>query len=248
MRTPRRQPGATLIEILTYMALVSMVMLAIYGIFMAGRRYFEIARASVEVQQALNTVGARLTRDLMETDASTVQSYPNGRYTAVPVGIVFLSARKPATGAADDNVFQYDENFGVPIWQKYIGYYLDTDPSYPNNPRMQALYVAEIVPAGFPKTQAQQGTENNITSATIRSSGRNRRLLAHGILAPTNARPRGGFDCYAIVNGVTRHQVFQNPIRVDLEMINTSAGVARTGGESSNDNSIVSRLRIEGRS
>ena len=67
MRIPRRQPGATLIEILTYMGLVSMVMLAIYGIFVAGQRYFEVARASVEVQQALNTIGARLTRDLMET-------------------------------------------------------------------------------------------------------------------------------------------------------------------------------------
>jgi len=248
MRIPRRQPGATLIEILTYMGLVSMVMLAIYGIFVAGQRYFEVARASVEVQQALNTIGARLTRDLMETDANTVQSYPNSKYTAVPVGIVFLSARKPTTGAADDNTFQYDATYGGPVWQKYIGYYLDTDPSYPDNPRMRALYVAEVVPAGFPKTQAQKGTENSITSATIRTSGRNRRLLAHGILAPTNARPRGGFDCYAIINGGTRHQLFQNPIYVDLEMINTSAGVARTGGESSNDNSIVSRLRIEGRS
>lgn len=248
MRTTRRQAGATLIEILTYMGLASMVMLAIYLIFVAGWRYFEIARSSVEVQQAVNTIGTRLTRDLMETHANTVQSYPNSKYTSVPVGIVFLSARKPVTGGADDNAFQYDPNYGLPLWQKYVGYYLDTDPSNPNDTRSRALYVAEYIPTGFPKIKAEQGTVNGVTTATIRGSGRNRRLLAHGVLAPTNARPRGGFDCFAIVAGVTRHQVFQNPIQVNLELVNTTAGVARTGGQTSNENSIISRLIIEGRS
>lgn len=242
MRTRHNQAGATLIEVLTYMALASMVFLAIYGIFMAGRRYFEIARASIEVQQALNTVGFRLTRDLMETHAETVQSYPNTKYTSLPVGIVFLSARD------DQNVFQYEPTYGMPMWQKYIGYYLDTDPSYPDNPRMRALYVAEVKPSGFPKIRAEKGTVNNVTTATIRSSGQNRRLLAHGIMAPTNTRPRGGFDCYALINGIQNHQNFTNPIYVNLEMLNTAAGVARTGGADSNENSITSFLRIEGRS
>ena len=242
MRTRHKQAGATLIEVLTYMALASMVFLAIYGIFMAGRRYFEIARASIEVQQALNTVGSRLTRDLMETHAEAIQSYPNSKYPSLPVGIVFLSARD------DQNVFQYDPNYGVPIWQKYVGYYLDTDPNYPDNPRMRALYVAEVKPSGFPKIRPEQGTVNNVTTATIRSSGQNRRLLAHCIQAPTHLNSRGGFDCYAMIDGVKYGSSFINPIYVGLEMVNTAAGVARTGGADSNMNSITSFLKIEGRS
>ncbi|MGI5844092.1 MAG: PilW family protein [Candidatus Xenobium sp.] len=242
MRTRHKQAGATLIEVLTYMALASMVFLAIYGIFMAGRRYFEIARASIEVQQALNTVGSRLTRDLMETHAEAIQSYPNNKYPSLPVGIVFLSARD------DQNVFQYDPNYGVPIWQKYVGYYLDTDPNYPDNPRMRALYVAEVKPSGFPKIRPEQGTVNNVTTATIRNSGQNRRLLAHCIQAPPYLGSRGGFNCYAIIDGVKYGSSFINPIYVELEMVNTAAGVARTGGADSNMNSITSFLKIEGRS
>ena len=67
MRTKLRKPGATLIEILTYMALASVVFLAIYGIFAAGRRYFEIARASIEVQQAANTIAFERDPRLKET-------------------------------------------------------------------------------------------------------------------------------------------------------------------------------------
>ena len=248
MRTKLRKPGATLIEILTYMALASVVFLAIYGIFAAGRRYFEIARASIEVQQAANTIAFRLGRDLAETEPNSVQSFPNSSATSAPVGVVFLSARKVATGAADDNVFQVDPTYGIPKWQKYVGYYLDADPSYPDNPRMMALYMAEYVPSGFPKTRADKPLTNNVTTATIRTSGVNRRLVAHGVLAPTTTRPRGGFNCYAMVNGAQSQLVFQNPLRVDLELVNTSAGVARSGGETSNDNSITTQMRVEGRS
>lgn len=248
MNHSRRPSGTTLVELMTYMSLVTMVFLAIYGIFTAGRRYLEIARASIEVQQAANTIGYRLTRDLMETDAHTVQYYPNSAASTAPVGIVFLSARKPVTGAADDNVFQYDATYGIPNWQKYVGYYLDADPSYPDQPTMRALYVAEVVPSGFPKTAAQKGSVNGVTTATFRTSGRNRRLLAHGILAPTNARPQGGFDCYALLNGTKTRTESGNPIYVDLELVNTSAGVARRQVNGSNASSITSSLRVEARS
>lgn len=248
MNHRKRARGTTLVEIMIYMSLVTMVFLAIYGVFMAGRRYFEIARASIEVQQAANTIGYRLTRDLMETDASTVQFYPNANFTSAPVGVVFLSARKPVTGAADDNTFQYDNTYGVPNWQKYIGYYLDTDPSYPNDPQMRALYVAEFVPTGFPKLRAEPGSINSVTTATMRTNGRNKRIVAHGVMAPTNARPRGGFDVYSIMNGTKTYLASQNPIYIDLELLNTSAGVTRRAPGANNNNSITSSIRVEARS
>lgn len=243
-----RPRGTTLVELMIYMSLVTMVFLAIYGVFMAGRRYFEIARASIEVQQAANTIGYRLTRDLMETDAPTVQFYPNSTLTSAPAGVVFLSARKPVTGAADDNTFQYDNTYGVPNWQKYIGYYLDVDPTYPNDTQMRALYVAEIVPTGFPKLKAERGTLNSVTTATLRTNGRNKRIVAHGIMAPTNARPHGGFDVYAVMNGTRTYVASQNPIYVDLELLNTSAGVTRRVAGATNNNSITSSIRVEARS
>lgn len=243
-----RARGTTLVEIMIYMSLVTMVFLAIYGVFMAGRRYFEIARASIEVQQAANTIGYRLTRDLMETDAPTVQYYPNGTFATAPAGVVFLSARKPVTGAADDNTFQYDNTYGVPNWQKYVGYYLDVDPSYPNDTQMRALYVAEIVPTGFPKLKAEPGSVNSVTTVTMRSNGRNKRIVAHGILAPTNARPHGGFDVYAIMNGTKTYTASTNPIYIDLELLNTSAAVTRRAPGATNNNSITSSIRVEARS
>lgn len=246
MKQPRSR-GTTLVEIMIYMSLVTMVFMAIYGVFMAGRRYFEIARASIEVQQAANTIGYRLTRDLMETDAATVRFFPNSASSSAPAGVVFLSARKPVTGAPDDNTFVYDQTYGVPMWQKYLGYYLDTDPSYPNDTQMRALYLAEIVPSGFPKTRAEAPSVNGLTTASFKSSGRNKRIVAHGIMAPTNARPHGGFDVYAVVNGAKTYTASQNPIYIDLELLNTSAGVARAAGRT-NNNTITSSIRVEARS
>ncbi len=225
----KKTPGFSLIELTIYSSLVLLMMAIIIPMYLACRRYFEISRASVGVQQAANLATYRLNLELMESSPASAEFYPRPSDPSAPVGVVFLSAR------GNDRQFTIDPSTGTPSWQRVVGYYLDTDPMYPNNPQVQALYRAELVPNGFPRSDgvAPSTLSPRVTTATIRSTGINRRLIAHDVLAPAATGDHGGFEIFAsgqnpwTTPGFVPNYASSGPrVYLRLRMFNNTSGVA----------------------
>lgn len=225
----KKKLGFSLIELTIYSSLVLLMMAIIIPMYLACRRYFEISRASVGVQQAANLAAYRLNLELMESSPSSVEFYPRPSDPSAPVGVVFLSAR------GNDRHFTIDPSTGTPSWQRVAGYYLDTDPMYPNNPQVQALYRAEFVPNGFPRSDgvAPSTLSPRVTTETLKTSGINRRLVAHDVLAPAAPGDHGGFDIFAsdqnpwTTPGFVPNYANSGPrVYLRLRMFNNTSGVA----------------------
>jgi type II secretory pathway pseudopilin PulG len=248
-----RRQGATLVEVLVYTVIMVLVFAAILGIFVAGRRYFEIARASVDVQQAANVAANKVARELMESTVQGIEFFPNSNFTSEPVGVVLLSARN-AQGQ-----FQYDSNLGIPVWQKYVGYYLaDDQENTASGTRSQALFRAEYALSSPTTTPAKGSTQSpQVTPSFLASSGTNRRKVANWVVAPNasvsapdgtvlvSAGSHGGFDVYSLVNGAKTYDEAANPIFLELQMLSTRAGVAQASRRTANVNAVTSKIKIE---
>ncbi|MEW6280941.1 MAG: prepilin-type N-terminal cleavage/methylation domain-containing protein [Candidatus Eremiobacterota bacterium] len=226
-----RPRGMTLIELMVYAMLLSVALATIFLFFKYGNVYLHKTRTMVAVEQQSNVATAWLMKDLMECPEGLIDSF------ASPPGVVFLSARD------NNGNFVYDTNTGDPIWQRYVGYYLDVDPERPNDTRVNALFRAEQVVGGLPATNAQRPTPAGVTTTTMRTSGINRRLVAHGLVPPTGGN-HGGLDVYSLPDPAQpankQYDALFNPLYLDLEFRNTSAG--------SSESSIQTRLRIQARS
>lgn len=198
-----------------------------------------MTRTTIEVQQATNASTYRMSREMLETNPITVEFFPNASSPDAPVGVVFLSARDA------NNTFQCHPISGRPIWQKAVGYFLDTDPEFGAD-NVQGLYRAEIVPAGLPFPDLVTPSSLAVSTATLRSSGQNRQLVAHGVLAPSASRPHGGFDVYSeFADGSKTYDLPSSPVYMDLELINYRSGNAAWIAGQDNSNSIVSHLRLD---
>jgi hypothetical protein len=230
----RRKRGSSLIEVAIYSSLLLLVLAIVYPMYLACRRYFEISRASVGVQQASNLVCYRLNLELMESSPSTVEFFPR---TTNPnsnvVGVTFLSARN------NTKQFSIDPGgSGAPSWQRVVGYYLDADPQDPTNNQVCALFRAEYVPPGFPRTDAVKPSSLNpaVTTSTLRTNGINKRVIAHGVLAPNSPSDHGGLEIYSsdvnpwTTSGfVPNYNSASSRVYVRLRMFNNTSGVASRG-------------------
>ncbi len=233
----RSSDGVTLIELMVYSLLLLVVFSALLATFVLGKRYFEMSRTAAEVQQSLAVVGHRLTWELSESDPMSIEMFPNSNSNA-PVGVVFLSARD------DNGVFVLDATQGTPIWQKCVGYYLDSDPEFPDS-EVMALYRAEYKPSGLPTTDSVTPSSLGVTTQTLRQNGVKKRLIAHGFLAPSNARPHGGFDVYWMNGSNKNYDQGQGAVYVDLEVINKTTGVAVSGNQADARSGISSQFRVD---
>lgn len=232
MRRPR---GFNLAEVLVAGLLLAVILGIAYLFLDFGLDNSELTRTMVEAQESVNRASYRISRELMESDPLAIQLYPD------VACVVFPSARD-AQGR-----FQVHPVSGRPIWQKYVAYYLAQDPET-TDARVAALYRVELSNPVFPTPDARPaGTVGLSASSVMATNGA--QLIGHGLVAPTAARPHGGFDVYALApDGSPRYDLSSSPIVVDLEAVNRDAAVSRLRAGVARANSVVSHLRIDIRS
>ncbi len=109
----RARRGTTLVELLVYIVLMSMMLTAVYAVFVASMRYFRVAQAATELQNDAQQCTLHMVADLADSTSSTVVTGTG------PIGIVFLSPRNNIGN------FVYDSS-GNLYWQKWVGYYFDS--------------------------------------------------------------------------------------------------------------------------
>lgn len=147
-KNKKKKIGTTLVEMLVYSALFGMVFTGIYMVFNAAVKYYYITQSSVWVQQNSLTAINQLSREMLESSLSSVILYSSD-----PKGIVFMSPR------TSSGTISYNTNSGYEgrvYWQKYIAYYLYTDP---NDASKKAIFRKE-------KTVTQTDTPSSSSTYT----------------------------------------------------------------------------------
>jgi hypothetical protein len=217
----KSKKASTLMEVMIYSLLLVSVLIIAYMFYKLGNQYLKKTRTQVEMQQGASLSGSALVRDLCEAYETGIASFPSPASPGALPGVVMLSARD------DQGAFRYEDGSGNPIWQRYVGYYLDTDPEMPADASVKALFRAEITNlGGLPSSNPPGPVAAGVTTTLMRTSGLRRKLVAHGLRAPSNTLPHGGLDVYSLntTNAKIYPTVLTNPVWVDLELLNNSTG------------------------
>lgn len=126
----QRRRGATLIELIVVMFLMSLMMISVGALMREGQNFYFGSIESLDLQKDALVAISRVSNELGDTNISSVRVYPDpqaaDRPAAVPpdtvfnsTGIVFASPRD-ATGN-----FQFD-SAGRIVWQTFVCYYVQT--------------------------------------------------------------------------------------------------------------------------
>lgn len=168
-----RKSGVTLPELLLSSALIGFVLISIYALLTAGVRYYKNSLTWIELQQDSLLSLVQLTKELGESNRQTVRIYPD------PAGLVFASPR------ASDGVYEIDPS-GLPLWQKFVCYYVTDVNGVPSLIRKELTLVA----AGYAGPQVVPPVTFNST-AWFRDAKLPRKVVARNIdrLTVTGASP-----------------------------------------------------------
>jgi len=147
---------------LVYCALFLSMLGGVYGVFVAGQRYFVQAQDRNALQGSVETTVARLCTELRESTSVSVTVFPNPGAPNAPNGIIFASPRTMSTGTPR---YDRDTATGQPVWHKYIAYYVTGG----------ILYRAELATADNGTTTAVPCTQTT-ADARDRSDVLRRRL------------------------------------------------------------------------
>lgn len=229
-----RKKASTLLETLLYCTLFLLVIGVAYMFYLMGLGYLTKTRVQIEMQQANSLAVSRLITELAETNLVGLESFPNPANPNCRAGLVLVSARD------DDNRFRYGSPSARPVWQRYVSYYLESDPQSPGSTETQALFRAELeTQAGvtLPGEIAYVPSTKGITTDLLATKGTNRKLIAHGLLAPTPGLPHGGFNLYGL-SGVTRSYTtpLSNPCWLEVS--------CKDGSTGSRANSMLTRVGV----
>ena len=204
--------GLTLIEVLIYSMLMIFILTGIYSVFTASMQNYHLISSTIDVQKAsLNTVH-RLAKELSESKLSYIKLYGTD-----PKGIVFLSPRN------NNGVFQYymnasdsnDSNNQKPMWQKYVVYYVDTDPEDSSSKAIIRKTEMLTTPSVSPTFNPQSISYYQSLSGT--SIPKN--VLAHKVYSATFYWLNSGTVTYSIPT--------ESPIYVTISALDIRNGVSK---------------------
>lgn len=195
----KKSLGATLFEVLVYIALFGMVFTGIYMVFSAAVKYYYVAQSNVWVQQsALNAIN-ELSRELAEGSLKSVVLYPHSPYPNYPQphGIVFMSPRINSTPASTVS-YRTD---GKLYWQKYVCYYLGDDPQ---DSSKKVIFRKEIpvAPQDEPSSSSTYTTSYFAANPSLSASSK---IVAHDII---------DFDVYWLNHQYGTHTASNNTIYI----------------------------------
>jgi len=120
----RQRAAFTLLELVIYMALLVLAVMAVGGLFTLGRAAQQSSLSSYLVSGQADTALRWLRRDLQETALVSLRCYPNPAASTQPPGCSFVSARDTSDKDTRLNVSPY----GAPLWTKTIFYSLVVAP------------------------------------------------------------------------------------------------------------------------
>jgi type II secretory pathway pseudopilin PulG len=110
----------TMIELVIYFGLSTMVLGTIFAVFFSGQSNFEATSSSYLVSQDAEASLRWLKADLQEAALSSIRVYPNSSSPTSAPGLSMASPRNL------DNEFQISK-FGSPLWSTYVYYTLDDE-------------------------------------------------------------------------------------------------------------------------
>ncbi len=188
----RVSKGATLIELIIYMFLLSIILSLVFRIVVLNKKQSSKPMASFNVQQEFIFAQDALRQDLKETKLSTVKIYPNPDHPNATVGISLISPR-----TIDTNEIKTTP-YGTPYWQKIIYYYLEKDPK-----REDVAYLVrkEGVISGLPSANPKASPYE---PAKAPYDKRRKKIIARFIMLPHKRVPElnmttgeyGGFEVF----------------------------------------------------
>lgn len=209
--------GATLFEMLVYMALFGMVFTGIYMVFSAAIKYYYVTQANVWIQQGSLTAINQLSREMLESSLNSVVLYSSD-----PKGIVFMSPRTLLSSTPSPNVISYNTSTGYEgkvYWQKYVAYYLYTDP---NDSSKKAVFRKEITaPTAPANSPSSSGTYTTSYFATGAGTTLPYKIVAYNIT---------DFDLYWLDSSSvkTYGTPTLNPIHISVTAQDNSKGKSNT--------------------
>lgn len=156
-------------EITVYSAIALLALTAVYSVLLTGLRFFNTTNYAAELQQNAMRILAKLTQEVAESDAQTVQISTN------PQGVSFASPR--------DILGNITYNNGTLQWQSFICYYVDT--TNPAHLYRKQLSIAATAPVNPNVTNLK----STYTVSNFASSGAaTARLLDTNVTLFTTAR------------------------------------------------------------
>lgn len=145
-----RATGASLVELLICMALLSVVFAGVTMILIRGLRFYRIHTGMQEAQRQAMMTLLTLTADLQNTRSTVLFFNPSGVSFADPYN--------------DNNLFEFDTTVNPPLlyWHAYRTYYIDgrefryIRSKYPKttNPAAPNLATPAITPDGYVGTRS----------------------------------------------------------------------------------------------
>jgi hypothetical protein len=156
--------GLTLIEMMIYMTLVTLILGSSMIIMMMANRFFHSTLDNNAVQREAQTAMLKISRELEEGKRGKVVLSASGE----PKGVIFLSAR------TNDGDFAYDyTGDGLLFWQKWVCFYVDEDAKSHTK-----LYRAESA-LGTPETDPP---DTVLTTSDFQALG-NPQVVAHDLIS-----------------------------------------------------------------
>lgn len=119
-----RRPGFSLVEVMLAMALLSMVILGIFGVFDLGQSAFRLMASRQDLQSQARTALFPIERDTLQTALTTVTLDDRAERSAVVEGTSFP---RHAICMAGLDRWSDPTNFealsGLPRWNRYLVYF-----------------------------------------------------------------------------------------------------------------------------
>lgn len=158
-----KRRGATQIELIIYCILLTLLLVAMYGIYNIGREFYRGAVGSYLISADFENGLRTLRHELQETSLTSIRCYPNPKNNAARPGVSFDSAR-----SYDDNTRFNVSPHGAPEYQKHVFYTLEPGKGESGNVvRWESKNEPKsFVPSGSP--ELPQNITTNHTRTVLR--------------------------------------------------------------------------------
>ena len=117
MKPGHKEQGASLIETLIALSMLSLLMVVMFSIFRMGAAAWKSGEADAELAQSAQVITDRLTKEAARSALASIALDPS---TAPSTAISFLSPVDPVTNLPD-----YDGSVGSPVWHSQSVCYYD---------------------------------------------------------------------------------------------------------------------------
>jgi hypothetical protein len=169
--------GFTLTEIIIASFITLMLMTVVLMVLNVGRRAYDYSAYSFYLTEDTYAATEWIKKDLMQTNLSTIQVYPQKNDPKEPPGISLISAFDP-----QDGNFKFND-FGRPRWQTHVFYTLVPT----NNPHGQGdepYKVGQLIRWEMPLSDNSNIPFTSTILPSLISNLANKRVILHHVLMP----------------------------------------------------------------